>query len=111
MHDPLHTETILVTGAAGFIGANFIHFALKNRLTWRIINLDALTYAGNLANLAALPVEHRSRHTFVHGDIRDTDLLMRLFQQYAFAGVIHFAAESHVDRSIRGPQVFVDTKK
>jgi dTDP-glucose 4,6-dehydratase len=109
MHNKINTETILVTGGAGFIGANFIHFALKNRPNWQIINLDALTYAGNLKSLATLPVEHRGRHTFVHGDIRDADLLARLFQQHAFAGVIHFAAESHVDRSIRGPQVFVDT--
>ena len=105
----INTETILVTGGAGFIGANFIHFALKNRPNWQIVNLDLLTYAGNLISLATLPVEHRNRHTFVHGDIRGTDLLARLFQQHAFAGVIHFAAESHVDRSIRGPQVFVDT--
>jgi dTDP-glucose 4,6-dehydratase len=102
-------KTILVTGGAGFIGANFIHSALQNRPDWRIVNLDALTYAGNLASLAGLPAGHRDRHIFVHGDIRDAGLLARLFGEHAFSGVIHFAAESHVDRSIQGPQVFVDT--
>ncbi|MEW6290665.1 MAG: dTDP-glucose 4,6-dehydratase [Thermodesulfobacteriota bacterium] len=103
------TDNILVTGGAGFIGANFIHFILKNRPHLQVINLDALTYAGNMSSLAVLPIEHRNRHVFVHGDIRDADLLTGLFSRYSFKGVIHFAAESHVDRSIQGPKVFVDT--
>jgi len=103
------TKHILITGGAGFIGANFIHFFLKNRPAVRIINLDALTYAGNPASLAMLPVEDRQRHIFVHGDIRDARLLTELFNMYLIKGVIHFAAESHVDRSIHGPGVFVDT--
>jgi len=109
MDNPTTTDNILVTGGAGFIGANFIHFILKNRPELRVINLDALTYAGNLTSLAVLPTEYRNRHTFVHGDIRDPDLLAGLFSRYLFKGVIHFAAESHVDRSIHGPKVFVDT--
>ncbi|MEW6520293.1 MAG: dTDP-glucose 4,6-dehydratase [Thermodesulfobacteriota bacterium] len=109
MDNTTTTDTILVTGGAGFIGANFIHFILRNRPELRVINLDALTYAGNLSSLAGLPPEQRDRHIFVHGDIRDTELLARLFEQYPCRGVIHFAAESHVDRSIHGPKVFVDT--
>lgn len=109
MDNKTTTDNVLVTGGAGFIGANFIHFILENRPDLRVINLDALTYTGNLTSLAVLPIEHRKRHTFVHGDIRDADLLAGLFSQYSFKGIIHFAAESHVDRSIHGPQVFVDT--
>lgn len=105
----METRNILVTGGAGFIGANFIRAMLGQRPDWHLVNLDALTYAGNLASLADLPEEYQERHSFVHGDIRDGDLLARLFKKYAFQGVIHFAAESHVDRSITGPQAFVDT--
>ena len=102
-------KKILVTGGAGFIGANFVRYALEKRPGLHIVNLDALTYAGNLTSLADLPKEHQERHTFVRGDIRDGILLAALFQQHEFAGVIHFAAESHVDRSITGPMAFVDT--
>ncbi len=105
----MQTKNILITGGAGFIGANFIQAILGQRPDWHLVNLDALTYAGNLANLANLPEDQQQRHHFVHGDIRDGVLLARLFKEYAFAGVIHFAAESHVDRSITGPQAFVDT--
>jgi dTDP-glucose 4,6-dehydratase len=100
---------ILVTGGAGFIGTNFIRQTLSLRLEWRIVNLDALTYAGNLANFRGLPPELAARHRFVHGDIRDASLLERLFAEETFDGVVHFAAESHVDRSILGPEVFVGT--
>jgi dTDP-glucose 4,6-dehydratase len=105
----MQMKNILITGGAGFIGANFIRAMLAQRPQWRLVNLDALTYAGNLANLAGLSEEQQARHHFVHGDIRDGALLARLFKEHAFAGVIHFAAESHVDRSITGPQAFVDT--
>jgi dTDP-glucose 4,6-dehydratase len=105
----MQTKNILITGGAGFIGANFVRAMLSQRPDWHLVNLDALTYAGNLANLADLPEDQQQRHHFVHGDIRDGELLARIFKEYAFAGVIHFAAESHVDRSITGPQAFVDS--
>ena len=102
-------KTILVTGGAGFIGANFIRFALDARPTIRIINLDALTYAGNPLNLSGLDPRAYERYLFVHGDIRDSRLLKNLFNDNDIIGVIHFAAESHVDRSIVGPEAFVET--
>ena len=97
---------ILVTGGAGFIGANFVLDWLA-RHDEPLVNLDALTYAGNLENLAAL--EGDARHVFVHGDICDRALLDRLFAEHKPRAVVHFAAESHVDRSIRGPGAFVRT--
>ena len=100
-------KNVLVTGGAGFIGSNFIHYLLRVEPDVRIVNLDALTYAGNLANLSGLPDE--SRHTFVHGNICDRALVDGLFQRYQVDTVVHFAAESHVDRSIRDPGTFVQT--
>jgi dTDP-glucose 4,6-dehydratase len=102
-------KRLLVTGGAGFIGTNFIHLALTLRPDWDIVNLDALTYAGNPAGLRDLPSELAKRHRLVHGDIRDAALLENLFKKHAFNGVIHFAAESHVDRSIFGPDAFLET--
>jgi dTDP-glucose 4,6-dehydratase len=102
-------KTFLVTGGAGFIGTNFIYRVLCIRPDWRIVNLDALTYAGNLSNLEDLPADHRERHHFIHGDIREAPLLDQLFTEEKFEGVIHFAAESHVDRSILGPEAFLET--
>lgn len=98
-------KTLLVTGGAGFIGSNFISHILKTDI--RVVNLDALTYAGSLENLKGL--ENNSRHVFVKGDIGDRMLVEKLFAEYAFSGVIHFAAESHVDNSIAGPEAFVRT--
>lgn len=98
--------TILVTGAAGFIGSNFV-------LDWLaqsdepVVNLDKLTYAGNLENLASLQGD--SRHTFIKGDIADSDLLNRLLAEHPPRAVLNFAAESHVDRSIHGPEDFIQT--
>ena len=97
---------ILVTGGAGFIGANFVLDWLKGS-DEPVLNLDALTYAGNLENLASL--ENDPRHVFVHGDICDRTLLDRLFAEHAPRAIVHFAAESHVDRSIHGPGAFVRT--
>lgn len=100
-------QTILVTGGAGFIGANFVQFILKNREDLRIINLDALTYSGNVANLANV-MDH-DRHEFVLGSITNAELVAYLLTANEISGVINFAAESHVDRSIEDPGVFVET--
>jgi dTDP-glucose 4,6-dehydratase len=98
---------LLVTGGAGFIGANFVHYWLAEHPGDRLVVLDALTYAGNLANLKA--AEARAEYRFVHGDICDTPLVEQLLRQEQIDIVVHFAAESHVDRSIEGPDAFVHT--
>ncbi|MEN9688763.1 MAG: dTDP-glucose 4,6-dehydratase [Pseudomonadota bacterium] len=98
--------TILVTGAAGFIGSNFVHNWLAGS-DETVVNLDKLTYAGNLDNLKSLA--HDARHVFVQGDIGDTALLPRLLAEHQPRAVLHFAAESHVDRSIHGPMDFIQT--
>jgi dTDP-glucose 4,6-dehydratase len=98
--------TLLVTGGAGFIGSNFV-LAQRSADRARIINLDKLTYAGNLANLEELRDD--PHHVFVHGDIADRELLRRLFREHRPHAVVHFAAESHVDRSIYGPDAFIQT--
>jgi dTDP-glucose 4,6-dehydratase len=100
-------KTILVTGGAGFIGSNFIPFFLEKHTAYKIVNLDALTYAGNPANLKEI-VNH-TNYIFIHGDICDRPLMENLFKEYKFSGVIHFAAESHVDNSISGPEAFIKT--
>ena len=101
-------KNVLVTGGAGFIGSNFIHYILEARQDINVIvNLDFLTYAGNLENLRS--VERDPRYQFVHGDIRDRKLVDILFQKYRFDAVVHFAAESHVDRSIVEPEIFLTT--
>ncbi|MDD6057347.1 MAG: dTDP-glucose 4,6-dehydratase [Clostridiales bacterium] len=101
-------RTYLVTGGAGFIGSNYIHYMFrKYKDTIRIINVDALTYAGNLENLRA--VEKRDNYTFVKADITDKEAITKLFQENEIDRVVHFAAESHVDRSILNPEVFVKT--
>jgi len=97
---------ILVTGGAGFIGANFVLSTLKESGE-PIVNLDKLTYAGNLRNLESL--RNDSRHVFVKGDICDRELVRKLLNQYKPRAIVHFAAESHVDRSIAGPAAFIET--
>ncbi len=101
-------RTYLVTGGAGFIGSNYIHYMFKkydNDI--RIINVDKLTYAGNLENLKA--IENRENYTFVKADICDKEAIMKIFEENDIDRVVHFAAESHVDRSIKNPEVFVQT--
>jgi len=105
----LDMTKILVTGGAGFIGSNFIRRAFSVRKDWVIVNLDACTYAGNPSNLDGLAPDLAKRYHFVHGDITDSSLLELLFREHNFSSIIHFAAESHVDRSIVGPDVFVET--
>ena len=101
-------KNILVTGGAGFIGSNFIQYILDHQKdVVLLVNLDVLTYAGNLENLTA--VEQDTRYRFVKGDVQDKELIAELFQKYDFDTVVHFAAESHVDRSITQPEVFLTT--
>mgnify|MGYP000390859870 FL=1 len=98
---------ILVTGGAGFIGANFVPYFIENNPEYHLVNLDLLTYAGNLENVSE--VENHPRYKFVQGDICDRNFVEELFQKYQFHDVIHFAAESHVDNSISGPEAFIKT--
>lgn len=98
---------ILITGGAGFIGSHVVRLFVTKYPSYQIFNLDKLTYAGNLANLS--DVENSDNYTFVKGDINDKDFLSQLFQREKFDGVIHLAAESHVDRSISGPDAFIQT--
>jgi len=100
-------KTILITGGAGFIGSHVVREFVTKYTDYRIVNLDALTYAGNLENLK--DIEDRTNYTFVKADIRDAALMMDIFRQYRPEGVIHLAAESHVDRSITNPTDFVMT--
>jgi dTDP-glucose 4,6-dehydratase len=100
-------RNVLITGGAGFIGSNFIRYLLKHDQTLEITNLDALTYAGNMENVQDLPSP--GRHDFVHGDICDSKLVNMLMSEKDIDTVVHFAAESHVDRSIAGPAPFVQT--
>ncbi len=100
-------KNILVTGGAGFIGSNFVHFLLQNEPEVRVINLDILSYAGSQENLKDLP--HPEHHTFVRGDICDRPLVDHLFHLYQIDTVVHFAAETHVDRSILFPEHFLRT--
>jgi dTDP-glucose 4,6-dehydratase len=101
------SRNILVTGGAGFIGSHVVRLFVNKYPDYRIINLDKLTYAGNLANLK--DIEDRPNYVFVKGDICELDDMLSLFEQYAIDGVIHLAAESHVDRSIKDPFTFART--
>jgi dTDP-glucose 4,6-dehydratase len=98
---------LLVTGGAGFIGSNFVHYMLDKYADLQIVDLDLLTYAGNIHNLDDL--KDNPRHTFVQGNIVNRELVAYLIKQYQIDAIINFAAESHVDRSILHPEVFVET--
>lgn len=98
---------ILVTGGAGFIGSNFVHYMLEKYPEYDVVNVDALTYAGNLDNLT--DVAEYPNYTFIKADIRDREVVDQIFSDYAIRAVVNFAAESHVDRSISDPEVFLTT--
>ncbi len=100
-------KNILVTGCAGFIGSNFVPYFLDKYKEYKLINLDLLTYAGNLANLKE--VAENERYKFIKGDINNRELVEFIFNKYNIRGVIHFAAESHVDNSIKNPGIFIQT--
>ena len=100
-------KAVLVTGGAGFIGSNFVPYFVEKYPDYRIINLDKLTYAGNLDNLKEC--EDKVNYQFVQGDICDAELVKKLFVENDIRGVVHFAAESHVDNSISGPRAFIET--
>ncbi len=101
------SKNILVTGCAGFIGSNFVPYFLDKYPEYNLINLDLLTYAGNLENLKE--VENNPKYKFIKGDICNRELVEFIFNEYDIQGVIHFAAESHVDNSIKNPGVFIET--
>ena len=103
-------KNMLVTGGCGFIGANFIRYLLKESdYNGRIINVDNLTYAGNLENLAGVEIDFPEQYIFIKGDICDGNLIIKIFADYQIDSVCHFAAESHVDRSIVKPDAFIQT--
>lgn len=100
-------RTLLITGGAGFIGSNFVRYIIKKYPGYKVINLDKLTYAGNLENLKG--IEKNSNYKFIRGDICDSKLIEKIFRYNSIDAVINFAAESHVDRSIKDPGVFIQT--
>ncbi|WP_087972632.1 dTDP-glucose 4,6-dehydratase [Oceanobacillus rekensis] len=100
-------STILITGGAGFIGSNFIHYYMKQHPHVNLLNIDKLTYAGSMENL--IEVEGKDNYQFIHGDITHESLLNNIFRNYDIKGVIHFAAESHVDRSIKDSRAFIES--
>ena len=101
--------TILLTGVAGFIGCNYLYYILRNYPDWKIIGLDKLTYAGNFGNFSGLSDKERERFTFIKGDISDRDLVESVFTMHSIDGIVNFAAETHVDRSIHDPSEFLQT--
>ena len=100
-------KTVLVTGGAGFIGSNFVKLMLEKHSDYKIINIDALTYAGNLENLK--DIDNNPNYEFIKVDIRDRENIEEIFKNNDITSVVNFAAESHVDRSIEVPEVFLTT--
>ena len=101
------SKTILITGGAGFIGSHVVRLFVNKYPEYRIVNLDKLTYAGNLTNLT--DIENKPNYVFERADITDGEQMQQLFDKYQFDGVVHLAAESHVDRSIANPMEFIMT--
>jgi len=101
-------KSVLVTGGAGFIGSNFVSYFLETHSEYHLVNLDALTYAANLDNVE-ISKEIEERYTFIEGSICDRELVTSIFEKYNIQGVLHFAAESHVDNSIKNPGIFIET--
>ena len=102
-------KTILITGGAGFIGSNFVRLILDTEPDYKVLNLDKLTYAGNLGNLKGIEDTYKDRYKFIHGDICDNKLVADMFAENNIDYVVNFAAESHVDRSILQPNLFIET--
>ncbi len=102
-----YSNNILITGGAGFIGSHMVRHWVKKYPSWNVVNLDKLTYAGNLENLK--DIQNADNYQFIKGDIADSQLIFNLFRQHCFDAVIHLAAESHVDRSIMNPNAFIET--
>jgi len=100
-------KNVLVTGGAGFIGSNFLPYFLEKNREYNVVNLDVLSYASDIKNLEECNLS--SRYNFIEGDIRDKKLVQSIFNEYSISGVIHFAAESHVDNSISKPEIFIET--
>lgn len=103
----MNNQTLLITGGAGFIGSNFVPYFVNKYKNYNVINLDSLTYAANLENLKE--IQDAPNYTFIKGDICDRAFIEKIFKDYDIKGVIHFAAESHVDNSINGPEAFIKT--
>ena len=103
----MKNKSILITGGAGFIGSHVVRTFVEKYPQYRIFNLDLLTYAGNLENLK--DIENKPNYIFLRGDITNEDFINKIFQKYQFEGIIHLAAESHVDRSISDPFSFAKT--
>jgi len=103
-------NTVLITGGCGFIGSNFVRFLLnETSQPHLVLNLDKMTYAGNAENLEDIPLRYSNRYRFFRGDIRNTEMLDYIFAEFDPDAVVNFAAESHVDRSILNPNLFIDT--
>jgi dTDP-glucose 4,6-dehydratase len=102
-------KTVLITGGAGFIGSNYVRYALEQHADWRVVVLDKLTYAGNLDNLKDVAEHFKGRYTFVRGDIADHEAVYGVMQEYGVSVIINFAADTHVDRSLMEPGTFIMT--
>src|SRR5690242_9215996 len=102
-------KTVLITGGAGFIGSNYVRYALQHHSDWRVVVFDKLTYAGNLDNLKDVAEQFQGRYSFIHGDIADREAVFGAMQEQGVQVIINFAADTHVDRSLMEPGSFIMT--